>query len=88
MQVWSLVAMGGLDPWEFTGYDVCFAVPFRNRERITFDHLVSMKKPGETAILSVLRDGIEQEFSISLRPVSSVTSILCSSNVLAALHRM
>ncbi|WCJ34644.1 DegP protease 10 [Euphorbia peplus] len=24
-------------------------VPFRNRERITFDHLVSMKKPDETA---------------------------------------
>jgi hypothetical protein len=46
------------------------AVPFRNRERITFDHLVSMKKPGETAVLKVLRDGKEQELSVILRPVS------------------
>ncbi|RWW54013.1 hypothetical protein BHE74_00039428 [Ensete ventricosum] len=68
--------MGGLDPWEFTRYDVCFAVPFRNRERITFDHLVTMKKPGETSILSVLRDGIEQEFSISVRPVSSLQPLV------------
>ncbi|KAK4366955.1 hypothetical protein RND71_014835 [Anisodus tanguticus] len=28
-------------------------VPFRNRERITFDQLVSMKKPNETAELSL-----------------------------------
>ncbi|XP_064951131.1 protease Do-like 10, mitochondrial [Musa acuminata AAA Group] len=51
------------------------SVPFRNRERITFDHLVSMKKPGETAILSVLRDGIEQEFSISLRPLQPLVPV-------------
>lgn len=46
------------------------AVPFRNRERITFDHLVSMKKPDEIAEVRVLRDGVEHEFRISLRPVS------------------
>ena len=46
------------------------AVPFRNRERITFDHLASMKKPNETALIRVLRDGKENEFSITLQPVS------------------
>ncbi|KAG9160551.1 hypothetical protein Leryth_025482 [Lithospermum erythrorhizon] len=44
-------------------------VPFRNRERITFDHLVSMKKPNDNAAVKVLRDGEELEFSIKLRPV-------------------
>ncbi|XP_020593431.1 protease Do-like 10, mitochondrial isoform X2 [Phalaenopsis equestris] len=44
-------------------------VAFRNRERITFDHLVSMKKPDEKAFLRVLRDGVVHELSISLRPV-------------------
>lgn len=29
-----------------------------------------MKKPGETAVLKVLRDGKEQELSVILRPVS------------------
>lgn len=44
-------------------------VPFRNRERITFDHLVSMKKPNETALIKILRDGKEYEFSMTLRPL-------------------
>ncbi|CAH8257047.1 unnamed protein product [Arabidopsis lyrata] len=44
-------------------------VPFRNKERITFKHLVSMKKPCERALLKVLREGKEYEFSISLKPV-------------------
>ncbi|KAH0471045.1 hypothetical protein IEQ34_000768 [Dendrobium chrysotoxum] len=43
-------------------------VPFRNRERITFDHLVSMKKPAEKALLRVLRNGMVHELSISLQP--------------------
>jgi hypothetical protein len=47
------------------------AVPFRNRERITFDHLVSMKKPGEMAVLKVLRDGKEHELNVTVRPVST-----------------
>nr|CAB3461459.1 unnamed protein product [Digitaria exilis] len=56
---------------EFDGVPIANdgTVPFRNRERITFDHLVSMKKPGETAVLKVLRDGKEQELSVILRPV-------------------
>jgi hypothetical protein len=29
-----------------------------------------MKKPGETAVLKVLRDGKEQELRVILRPVS------------------
>ncbi|KAK9292197.1 hypothetical protein L1049_020159 [Liquidambar formosana] len=44
-------------------------VPFRNRERITFDHLVSMKKPHETAEVRVLRNGEEYELSVTLQPL-------------------
>lgn len=62
-------------------------VPFRNRERITFDHLVSMKKAGEKAILKVLRDGTEQEFSISLRPVSVFTILPVNSYLITHLFR-
>ncbi|WMV53357.1 hypothetical protein MTR67_046742 [Solanum verrucosum] len=43
-------------------------VPFRNRERIAFDHLVSMKKPNETAELKVLRNGEAHDFKITLHP--------------------
>lgn len=32
--------------------------------------MVSMKKPDETALVKVLREGKEHEFSITLRPVS------------------
>lgn len=52
------------------------AVAFRNRERITFDHLVSMKKPNENSLVRVLRDGKEHEFSITLRPVRNGFSLL------------
>ncbi|XP_060206459.1 protease Do-like 10, mitochondrial [Lycium barbarum] len=44
-------------------------VPFRNRERITFDHLVSMKKPNETAELRVLTNGEVHDFTITLHPL-------------------
>ncbi|XP_058101907.1 protease Do-like 10, mitochondrial isoform X1 [Magnolia sinica] len=50
-------------------------VPFRNRERITFDHLVSMKKPNETSQVRVLRDGVEHEFSIILRPLQPLVPV-------------
>ncbi|KAK7271625.1 hypothetical protein RJT34_27678 [Clitoria ternatea] len=50
-------------------------VPFRNRERITFDHLVSMKKPNEKAIVQVLRDGQEHELSIVLRPIQPLVPV-------------
>ncbi|KAM6550184.1 hypothetical protein CsatB_021860 [Cannabis sativa] len=50
-------------------------VSFRNRERITFDHLVSMKKPNETALIRVLRSGEEQEFSIILRPLDPLVPV-------------
>uniref|UniRef100_A0A1D1XZU2 Protease Do-like 10, mitochondrial n=1 Tax=Anthurium amnicola TaxID=1678845 RepID=A0A1D1XZU2_9ARAE len=50
-------------------------VPFRNRERITFDHLVSMKKPNETANVRVLRDGLEHEFSITLQPLQPLVPV-------------
>ncbi|KAJ0082449.1 hypothetical protein Patl1_11913 [Pistacia atlantica] len=50
-------------------------VPFRNRERITFDHLVSMKKPNEKCLLKVLRDAKEHEFSITLRPLQPLVPV-------------
>ncbi|KAH7685121.1 Peptidase Do protein [Dioscorea alata] len=50
-------------------------VPFRNRERITFDHLVSMKKPEEKATLTVLREGVEHEFNITLRPLQPLVPV-------------
>ncbi|KAG7650670.1 PDZ superfamily [Arabidopsis thaliana x Arabidopsis arenosa] len=45
------------------------SVHFRKKERITFKHLVSMKKPCETALLKVLREGKEYEFNSSLKSV-------------------
>lgn len=50
-------------------------VHFRNRERITFDHLVSMKKPNEIAAVKVLRNGEEHEFTITLRPLGSLVPV-------------
>lgn len=50
-------------------------VPFRNRERITFDHLVSMKKPNETAQVKVLRDGEEYEFSVTLQTLQPLVPV-------------
>ncbi|KNA11238.1 hypothetical protein SOVF_137050 [Spinacia oleracea] len=50
-------------------------VPFRNRERITFDHLVSMKKPNEEAELKVLRDGKECNFLINVHPLQPLVPV-------------
>ncbi|XP_060174596.1 protease Do-like 10, mitochondrial [Lycium barbarum] len=50
-------------------------VPFRNRERITFDHLVSMKKPNETAELKVLRNGEVHDFKITLHPLQPLVPV-------------
>ncbi|CAA3019591.1 protease Do-like 10, mitochondrial [Olea europaea subsp. europaea] len=50
-------------------------VHFRNRERITFDHLVSMKKPDDTAQVRVLRNGEELEFSVTLRPLQPLVPV-------------
>nr|XP_043632535.1 protease Do-like 10, mitochondrial [Erigeron canadensis] len=50
-------------------------VPFRNRERITFDHLVSMKKPNETAKVRVLRGGEELDLTVTLRPLKPLVPI-------------
>ncbi|CAA7030416.1 unnamed protein product [Microthlaspi erraticum] len=44
-------------------------VSFRKKERINFNHLVSMKKLGETISLKVLRDGKHHEFNINTKPV-------------------
>ncbi|XP_019088189.1 PREDICTED: putative protease Do-like 11, mitochondrial [Camelina sativa] len=44
-------------------------VPFQNKNRINFSHLVSLKKPGEKALVKVLRKGKEHEYNITLKPV-------------------
>ncbi|CAF2271208.1 hypothetical protein HID58_014799 [Brassica napus] len=50
-------------------------VPLRKKERITFDHMVSMKKPNETALVKVLREGKEHEFCITLRPLQPLVPV-------------
>lgn len=50
-------------------------VAFRNRERITFDHLVSMKKPNEMAEVRVLRNGEELSFCIKLFPLKPLVPV-------------
>ncbi|KAL1214824.1 putative protease Do-like 13 [Cardamine amara subsp. amara] len=47
-------------------------VILRNRERMTLDHLVSMKQLGEKTTLKVLREGKMHKFSITLRPVQKI----------------
>ncbi|XP_002866059.2 protease Do-like 4, mitochondrial isoform X2 [Arabidopsis lyrata subsp. lyrata] len=42
-------------------------IPFRKKERINFEHLVTIKKSGETVLLKVLRKGKEHEFNIIVR---------------------
>ncbi|KAG6557603.1 hypothetical protein Mapa_000880 [Marchantia paleacea] len=50
-------------------------VHFRNRERISFDHLVSMKKAGETAKLTVMRDGRTMDVDVKLAPLRPLVPI-------------
>ncbi|BBN11346.1 hypothetical protein MPTK1_5g11110 [Marchantia polymorpha subsp. ruderalis] len=50
-------------------------VHFRNRERISFDHLVSMKKAGETAKLTVMRDGRAIDVDVKLAPLRPLVPI-------------
>ncbi|VFQ92670.1 unnamed protein product [Cuscuta campestris] len=50
-------------------------ITFRNNERITFDHLVSMKKPNETAEVRVLRNGEELQFCIKLFPLKPLVPV-------------
>ncbi|CAH9072988.1 unnamed protein product [Cuscuta epithymum] len=50
-------------------------VIFRNRERITFDHLVSMKKPNETAEVEVLRNGEKFQFCVKLFPLKPLVPV-------------
>ncbi|KAG2309865.1 hypothetical protein Bca52824_029613 [Brassica carinata] len=53
---------------------VC-TVPFLNQDRVTFKHLVSMKKPSETALIKVLREGKEYEFNVGLKPVQPLVPL-------------
>lgn len=48
------------------------AVPFRGKERISFKQLISMKKPGETSLFKVLREGREYTFRINYKSVCHI----------------
>ncbi|CAN6447411.1 unnamed protein product [Victoria cruziana] len=50
-------------------------VPFRNRERITFDHLVSLKKPNDAAQIVVLRGGLKHELNVTLQPLQPLVPV-------------
>ncbi|KAF8045638.1 hypothetical protein N665_4582s0002 [Sinapis alba] len=50
-------------------------VPFLNQDTLTFKHLVSMKKPSETALIKVLREGKEYEFNVGLKPVQPLVPL-------------
>ncbi|XP_010027524.2 protease Do-like 10, mitochondrial isoform X1 [Eucalyptus grandis] len=49
--------------------------PFRKRERIAFDHWVSMKKPNDPVPIKVFREKKECEFSITLRPLQPLVPV-------------
>ncbi|KAM7274356.1 hypothetical protein ACFE04_029020 [Oxalis oulophora] len=44
-------------------------VAFRGTDRISFEHLVSMKKPSEKAVLKILRRGQVQEVTFEMQPI-------------------
>ncbi|VVB01597.1 unnamed protein product [Arabis nemorensis] len=50
-------------------------VNFRKKERINFNHFVSMKKPSETTLLKVLREGKQHEFNINIKPVEPLIPV-------------
>lgn len=52
------------------------AVPFWENERISFNYLILIKKPGETSLIKVLRRGKEHEYSINLKPVIKTSLFL------------
>ncbi|XP_023636100.1 putative protease Do-like 12, mitochondrial [Capsella rubella] len=47
----------------------------KGKERISFNHLISMKKPYEKILVKVLRKGKEHEYNISLKPVKPHISV-------------
>ncbi|GBG79801.1 hypothetical protein CBR_g30063 [Chara braunii] len=44
-------------------------VPFRRKERISFDYLVSLKKAGESGRLTILREGVQMDLDVIIGPV-------------------
>ncbi|KFK41004.1 hypothetical protein AALP_AA2G073000 [Arabis alpina] len=50
-------------------------VKFRKKERINYNHLVSMKKPAETTLLKVLREGKQHKFNINIKPVEPLIPV-------------
>ncbi|XP_013603928.1 PREDICTED: putative protease Do-like 12, mitochondrial [Brassica oleracea var. oleracea] len=62
-----ILAIDGFRRWVPIANDA--TVPFWENERISFYYLISMKKPGETSMIKVLRRGKEHEYNINLKPV-------------------
>jgi hypothetical protein len=62
---------------EFDGVPIANdgTVHFRQRERIFFTTLVTLKPTGSTAHLKVLRDGSELEFDVVLSPLEALVPV-------------
>ena len=50
-------------------------VALRGRERVSFDHLVSLKRPGELARLSLVRDGAPAVVELRLAPAPTLVPV-------------
>ena len=50
-------------------------VSLRGRERVSFDHLVSLKQPGEPARLSLVRDGAPASVELRLAPAPTLVPV-------------
>jgi S1-C subfamily serine protease len=51
------------------------SVALRRGERVSFDHLVSLKRPGDCARLSLIRDGAPAEVSLRLAPAPTLVPV-------------
>ncbi len=51
------------------------SVALRGRERVSFDHLVALKRPGEAAVLSLVRDGAPAAATLRLSPAPTLVPV-------------
>jgi len=50
-------------------------VILRGRERVSFDHLVTLKRPGDVAALTVIREGVPTTVSLQLAPPPTLVPV-------------